>query len=62
MIKQQIKLEVKAGERVYELACSPDSPLGELYDAISAMKSYVVQRINEQLEEEKPKEKVEVTE
>lgn len=58
MIKQQTLLEVKAGERTYELACSPDSPLGELYDAICAMKSFIVQRINEEQQKETPETKV----
>lgn len=47
MIKNKTVLETKVNERAYRLECSPDSPLGELHDAICEMKSYVVQMIHE---------------
>ncbi len=45
MIKQKTVLEVKIGERVYELFCGADSPLGELHDALMQMKGYCVERM-----------------
>ncbi len=48
MIKNKTVLEVKIGERSYELNVSPDSPLGELFDAITQMQSFVVSKINDQ--------------
>lgn len=55
MIKSLSALEVKIGERIYRLICEIDSPLGEVHDAISQMKNYVVQRIKEAHEAEQPK-------
>ena len=45
MIKQRTVLEIKIGERLYELFCQGDSPLGELHDALMQMKGYVVDRM-----------------
>ncbi len=45
---ENTKLEVKKGERSYTLECSPDSPLGELFDVITQMRDFVVLKINEQ--------------
>lgn len=47
MIKQKTVFEITINERSYRLECSPDSPLGELHDALSQMKSFVVERIKE---------------
>lgn len=47
MIKQKTVLEVKIGERIYELFVSGDSPLGEVYDALCQMVGVVVQKIND---------------
>lgn len=52
MLKQISVLEVKIGERTYELYCKNDSPLGELHDALLKMKGYVVKRITNAQEEE----------
>lgn len=52
MIKSKTVLEVKRNDRIYQLECEPDSPLGEVYDALCAMRSFVVQRINEQQQAE----------
>lgn len=48
MIKNITRLEHKAGERVYHFTCESDSPLGEIHDALSKFKSYVVDVINAQ--------------
>ena len=45
MIKQKTILEVKIGERCYELYCSSDSPLGELHDALLQMKGFCVDKM-----------------
>ena len=54
MIKNKTILEVKKNERIYQLLCESDSPLGELHDALAEMKAYVVNLIAERqkLEEE----------
>jgi hypothetical protein len=46
-IKNKIVLEVIRGERTYEMVLSPDSPLGEAFDAITEMRNYLVERINQ---------------
>jgi hypothetical protein len=45
MIKQKTVLEVKIGERAYELFCAADSPLGELHDALLQMKGFCVEKM-----------------
>lgn len=45
MIKQKTILEVKIGERAYELYCPSDSPLGELHDALLQMKGFCVDKM-----------------
>ena len=47
MIKNITTLEHKIGERVYSFACSPDSPLGELHDALHAMRNFVIGKMQE---------------
>jgi len=61
MIKNKTILEVKIGERAYQMECYPDSPLGEIFDALCAMRGFIVQRMIEEQEKdkkvvEKPKE------
>ncbi len=45
MIKQRTILEWKIGERVYEFHCRPDSPLGEIHDALMQFKGMVVDKM-----------------
>jgi len=52
-LKNKTTLEVKIGNRIYSMECYSDSPLGEVYDALSQMKGYIVDRINAQAENEK---------
>lgn len=47
MISNIAKLSIKIGERSYELLCACDAPIGEVHDALCAMKSYVVKRIQD---------------
>lgn len=55
MLKNKAVLEVKIGERIYSLELSSDSPLGEAYDAITQMRTYVIDRINDENEKSKQK-------
>lgn len=56
MLKTYAQLEVKIGERVYQLYLAQDAPLGEVFDALFQMRSYVVQKINESQKTDLPKE------
>jgi len=47
MIKTHTIIEHKIGERVYQLVCTPDSPLGELFDACNFFRGIVIEKINE---------------
>lgn len=47
MVKNKIALEVKRDERLYELICDNNSPLGELYDCLSQMLHFVIEKIKE---------------
>lgn len=42
MIKTKTVLEIQKGDKVYQLLCDPDAPLGELHDVLHAMKAHVV--------------------
>lgn len=55
MLGSLTKLEVKIGERIYQFICAVDSPLGEAHDALSSMKSFIVQKINELEQMSNPK-------
>lgn len=59
MLKQSAMLEVKIGERVYQLHLPSDAPLGEVHDALFQMRSFVVGKINEAQNLDNPKEVVE---
>lgn len=48
MIKNITIVEVEIGERSYQLHCSPESPLGELYDAIQKLGIVIVERMMEE--------------
>jgi hypothetical protein len=48
MFEQMIILKVKAAEeRIHRFECPPNSPLGEIHDALCAMKAYVLKQMNE---------------
>lgn len=55
MIKNHLILEVKKNERVYQMHLSPDSPLGECFDILTEMRSYVLEKINSSVQEEQIK-------
>lgn len=56
MLKQHATLEVKIGERVYQLHLPSDAPLGEAHDALFKMRSYVIEKILEAQKLDSPKE------
>lgn len=67
MIKNRTVLEWKVGERLYEFHCQPDSPLGEIHDALMQFKGTIVDKMiaahqaeaaeaEKQMEEEQMKE------
>jgi hypothetical protein len=56
MFNQIGKLEVKFGERVYQLLCEVDSPIGEVHDALSQMKLYVINKMKDIESPPKPEE------
>lgn len=47
MLSTVSKIEIKIGERFYQLLCQGDSPLGELHDVLSQMKGFVVEKMQE---------------
>nr|CAB4126328.1 hypothetical protein UFOVP88_7 [uncultured Caudovirales phage] len=53
MIKNITSLEVEKKDRSYRFYCSPDSPLGEVYDSLNEMRAFVINKI---IEEQKGKE------
>lgn len=62
MLKQTAILEVVRQDRVYTMILPNNAPLGELHDVIFQMRSFVVDKINDSITAEKPKEPVEVQE
>ncbi len=55
MLSNKSVLEVKIGERTYALELDPMSPLGEVYDALTQIRGYVIERVNAEHEASKPK-------
>lgn len=55
MIKSVTKIEVKAGEKIYQFICDNDCSLGEVHDVLHIMKSFVVKKIVEADEQESKK-------
>lgn len=48
MFQSLSALTIKIGDRVFLLTCDPNSTLGEVYDALSQMRTNVVDLINKQ--------------
>lgn len=46
-IKSKTTLEKKTGDRIYTFECDPDSPLGEIYDALNMMRNFILEKIKE---------------
>lgn len=47
MLSSLSKLEVKIGEHVYQFMCTNDSPLGGAFDALTAMRAFILQRMQD---------------
>ena len=47
MINNIVKIEVKIGERSYQMLCELNSPLGELHDALTQMKHLIINKMKE---------------
>lgn len=56
MLKHSVQLEVKKGERIYQLNLPTDCPLGEVFDVLFQMRAYIADRINEAQKADTPKE------
>lgn len=44
---EKTTLEVTKNERSYKLECSVDSPLGEVYDVLNYMRTFIINKIVE---------------
>ncbi len=44
-LKQSTALEVVIEDKIYELRCDSDSPLGSLHDALMQMKGFCVDKM-----------------
>lgn len=53
--KAKAVVEVKKGDRIYSFHCENNSPLGEIYDAMSEMRAAIVHSINESEKNDPPK-------
>jgi hypothetical protein len=47
MLNNISKIEVKIADRVYQLLCDNDSPLGQVHDALSSMKGFIINKMQE---------------
>lgn len=62
MLKQTAILEIVREDRVYTMVLPSNAPLGELHDVLFQMRSFVVDKINEAVNADKPKEPLQVQE
>lgn len=60
MLKHAVMLEIVKGERVYQFSLPSDSPLGEVHDVLFEMRNFVVNKLNESLNADKPKEQEQI--
>lgn len=49
-------IQAVKNDREYRFSLQPDAPIGEVYDVITEMRLFVAQKIQEQINAEKPKE------
>lgn len=62
MLKETAILEIVKQDRVYTFVLPANAPLGELHDVLFQMRSFVVDKINQAVAADKPKDLVEVPE
>lgn len=55
MQSNKICFEIKKDDRSYQLYCSPEAPLGELYDVLGMMTNHVLEIMKRTQETEKTK-------
>lgn len=58
MLKNKVGLEFEKGERKFQFICDNDAAIGEIYDAILALRAHIygiIQKAEED-QKEKPKE------
>jgi len=56
MLKHSAQLEVRKEDRIYQLNLPVNCPLGEVYDVLYQMRSYIVDRLKEAQKSDQPKE------
>ena len=54
-LSNKIVLKVEKSAREYCLECDKDSPLGELFDAITEMRTYVLNTMNKAIKDNENK-------
>ncbi len=54
MLKQKTHIEMERNGKDYSFVCEPDSSIADVYEVLSAMRSYVYGRLAEQKETAKP--------
>jgi hypothetical protein len=59
MLKTNAVLEVIKNDRVYSLTLPNNAPLGELHDVLYQMRCFLIEKINEITNVDKPKESLE---
>lgn len=55
MLKQTAILEIKHDDRVYTFVLPQNAPIGEVHDVLFQMRTFVISKINEAVNAEKPK-------
>jgi len=55
MLKQQLVLEVVKGERTYQLHLPQGCPLGEINDVLYEYRTFIMQKMQEALKVDEPK-------
>lgn len=55
MLKQRLTLEVRRNEKDFSLMLPDMTSYGEVYDALTEMRAFIIQRINEENEASKQK-------
>lgn len=61
MLKNKLVLEVRINERLYSLEISPESPLGEIYDALNQIRGFIIEKMVEE-QKNSNTQKIEVSE
>ena len=56
MLKQAVSLEVKKNDKNFQLSFPVESSLGELHDVLYQMRSFIVEKNNEAVKADIPKE------